>query len=46
VFVELREELKGYPTSSGALRFDIDKPLPRHLVKKLIDVRLRQASAS
>ena len=46
VFVELSEELKGYPTSSGALRFDIDKPLPRHLVKKLIDVRLRQASAS
>ena len=46
VFVELIEELNGYPTSSGALRFDIDKPLPRHLVKKLIDVRLRQASAS
>jgi uncharacterized protein YdhG (YjbR/CyaY superfamily) len=46
VLVELSEELKGYATSSGALRFDIDKPLPRHLLKKLIDVRLRQASAS
>ncbi len=28
------------------VRFDVDKPLPRRLVKKLIDVRLRQAFAS
>jgi uncharacterized protein YdhG (YjbR/CyaY superfamily) len=41
VFPELSAELTGYSTSSGALRFDVDKPLPRHLVKKLIDVRLR-----
>jgi uncharacterized protein YdhG (YjbR/CyaY superfamily) len=33
----------GYPTSSGALRFSIDQPLPRSLVEKLIAVRLRQA---
>jgi uncharacterized protein YdhG (YjbR/CyaY superfamily) len=41
-----RSSVKGNSTSSGALRFDIDKPLPRHLVKELIDVRLRQGSGS
>jgi uncharacterized protein YdhG (YjbR/CyaY superfamily) len=43
VFPELRDELAGYPTSSGALRFGIDEPLPARLVEKLIAVRLRQA---
>jgi uncharacterized protein YdhG (YjbR/CyaY superfamily) len=43
VFPELREQLVGYSTSSGALRFAIDEPLPRLLVEKLIAERLRQA---
>jgi uncharacterized protein YdhG (YjbR/CyaY superfamily) len=43
VFPELNDELKGYATSSGALRFSIDEPLPVPLVEKLIAVRLRQA---
>lgn len=43
VFPELGEELAGYSTSSGALRFPIDEPLPPTLVEKLIYVRLRQA---
>ena len=43
VFPELAGDLSGYQTSSGALRFGIDKPLPRPLVEKLIAVRLRQA---
>lgn len=43
VFPELGEELQGYTTSSGALRFGIDEPLPAPLVRKLIAVRLRQA---
>jgi uncharacterized protein YdhG (YjbR/CyaY superfamily) len=43
VFPELEDDLKGYPTSSGALRFSIDEPLPAPLVEKLIAVRLRQA---
>jgi uncharacterized protein YdhG (YjbR/CyaY superfamily) len=43
VFPELRAELAGYSTSSGALRFDIDRPLPRPLVERLISVRLGQA---
>src|SRR6185369_5394409 len=40
VFPELKDELKGYATSSGALRFSIDQPLPGPLVEKLIAVRL------
>lgn len=43
VFPQLKEELAGYSTSSGALRFGIDRPLPGPLVEKLIMVRLHQA---
>ena len=43
VFPELPEELAGYSMSSGALRFEIDNPLPQAIVEKLIAVRLRQA---
>lgn len=46
VFPELAQELAGYEKSSGALRFAVDRPLPAELVRKLIDVRLRQAFAS
>jgi uncharacterized protein YdhG (YjbR/CyaY superfamily) len=43
VFPELKDELTGYTTSTGALRFDIGRPLPVSLVEKLIAVRLSQA---
>jgi uncharacterized protein YdhG (YjbR/CyaY superfamily) len=43
VFPQLKEELQGYSTSSGVLRFAIDQPLPAALVEKLIAVRLQQA---
>ena len=43
VFPQLKEELQGYTTSSGTLRFSIDQPLPVPLVEKLIAVRLQQA---
>ena len=42
VLNRLPEDLAGYVTSSGALRFPVDQPLPKPLVKKLIDVRLRE----
>jgi uncharacterized protein YdhG (YjbR/CyaY superfamily) len=42
VFDQLRHDLAGYSTSSGALRFAINEPLPAPLVEKLIQVRLRQ----
>ncbi|MHB8681817.1 MAG: iron chaperone [Acidimicrobiales bacterium] len=43
VFPELRAELVGYKTSSGALQFPVDEPLPAGLVAKLVQVRKRQA---
>ena len=43
VFPQLGDELADYSMSSGALRFDIGRPLPAPLVEKLIEVRLRQA---
>ena len=43
VLPQLKDDLKGYSTSSGALRFGIDQPLPAPLVEKLIAVRLKQA---
>ncbi len=43
VFPELGDELSSYKTSSGALQFPVDRPLPKALVKKLIAVRKRQA---
>ena len=44
VFPQLKDELTGYSTSSGALCFSIAEPLPVPLVEKLIAVRLQQAS--
>jgi len=43
VFPELRDDLLHYKTSSGALRFPVDQPLPKALVQKLIKVRVKQA---
>ena len=43
VFPELQEEVAGYETSKGALRFPIDSPLPNPLVERLVRVRIAQA---
>ena len=43
VLPELRQECAAYKTSSGALQFPIDRPLPKALVRKLVTVRKRQA---
>jgi uncharacterized protein YdhG (YjbR/CyaY superfamily) len=43
VFAQLQSELSGYTQTKGALHFPVDTPLPRALVARLIDVRLRQA---
>src|ERR1700735_1391836 len=40
VFPQLADELAGYRTSTGALRFDIDRALPAPLVERLVEVRL------
>ena len=43
VFPVLRDEVASYKTSTGALQFPIDSPLPRLLVEQLIRVRIAQA---
>jgi uncharacterized protein YdhG (YjbR/CyaY superfamily) len=41
VIPELSQELVNYKTSKGALQFGIDQPLPKNLVRKLINTRIR-----
>jgi uncharacterized protein YdhG (YjbR/CyaY superfamily) len=43
VFTELGDAIAQYTTSAGALRFPVDRPLSKALVKKLIAIRRRQA---
>ncbi len=43
VLDRLGEELTNYQTSKGTLRFGIENPLPKALVKKLIRVRMAEA---
>jgi uncharacterized protein YdhG (YjbR/CyaY superfamily) len=42
VLTELGDEVAGYATSKGALRFASDTPLPRTLLEKLVAARLRE----
>lgn len=42
VFSQLVDELDGYEMTKSALHFAFDRPLPKTLVKKLIDVRLAE----
>ena len=42
-----QDELKGYDTSKGTIRFQADKPLPASLLRKLVKARtLRNAGQS
>lgn len=45
VIPELAKDLADYKTSKGTLQFPIDKPLPKAIVRKLINVRLAQLKA-
>ena len=38
----LKNELKGYDTSKGTIRFSANKPLPSALVRKLVKLRIEE----
>jgi uncharacterized protein YdhG (YjbR/CyaY superfamily) len=40
-----KDELGGYDTSKGTIRFRVDRPLPATLVRKLIKTRIAERAA-
>jgi len=38
----LKDELKGYDTGNGTIRFPASKPLPTGLVRKLVRLRIEE----
>lgn len=42
VLATLRDDTARYETTKGSLKFAVDKPLPKRLVKKLITARMRE----
>jgi len=42
VLTTVGDDVAGYETSKGSLKFAIDTPLPKRLVKTLIDARMRE----
>jgi uncharacterized protein YdhG (YjbR/CyaY superfamily) len=44
VMESMAEDLSGYVTSKSSFQFDVDKPLPKALVEKLLKARLAEIS--
>ncbi|MFW2332631.1 iron chaperone [Ilumatobacter sp.] len=42
VLPQLGDEIAGYDTSKGTLRFPVDEPLPPELVHRLTEIRRRE----
>ena len=43
--VAFKDELARYETSKGAIRFPLDKPIPKALVKKIVAFRVKEERA-
>jgi uncharacterized protein YdhG (YjbR/CyaY superfamily) len=43
VIPQLAKATEGYTKTKGSLHFPVDKPLPKQLVKKLLDARMAEA---
>ena len=46
VLEALADDTAAYETSKGSLKFAVDKPLPKRLVKKLIEARMSELGLS
>ena len=42
VLAALGDDIAAYEASKGALKFAVDKPLPKRLIKKLVTTRMRE----
>lgn len=42
----MADALEGYERSKGTLRFAVDRPLPKSLVARLVEIRLEQLGLS
>ena len=42
IIAEFQGELKGYSTSKGTVQFELGKPLPLALIKKMVKARVEQ----
>jgi uncharacterized protein YdhG (YjbR/CyaY superfamily) len=43
VIARLAKETESYTQTKGSLHFSVDEPLPKQLVKKLLDLRIAEA---
>jgi uncharacterized protein YdhG (YjbR/CyaY superfamily) len=46
ITTELADELTGYVTAKGSIRFAPDEPLPTALLRRLVDARLAEIAAT
>jgi uncharacterized protein YdhG (YjbR/CyaY superfamily) len=42
LIIKLKDELLGFETSKGTIKFPIDKPLPVMLIKSIIEIREKE----
>jgi uncharacterized protein YdhG (YjbR/CyaY superfamily) len=40
--IHFKEDLKEYKTSKGAIQFALDKPLPKELITRIVEYRVKE----